>query len=90
MDTRAIERMIERLDAGAEPDAELRDLLAAVADSRGHRADADDLDRAVAFVHGYINQVPYMIKVAWTSALRSGTAAPRSRTAAVHSSRLGS
>lgn len=68
MDTHVIETMIARIDTGEEPDADLRDLLAAVADGRGLEAAPEDIDRAVRFVYGYIGQVPYMIKVAWTSA----------------------
>lgn len=68
MDTHVIETMIARIDTGEEPDADLRDLLAAVADGRGLEASPEDIDRAVRFVYGYIEQVPYMIKVAWTSA----------------------
>jgi uncharacterized membrane protein YkvA (DUF1232 family) len=72
MDTRFIEAMIENLDSGHEPDPELCDLLAAVADRQGGEAGEDDLHRAAAFVRGYIDQVPYMIKVASTSAANLG------------------
>lgn len=72
METRFIETMIERTGCGREPDPELHDLLAAVADRRGGEAGSEDLDRAAAFVAGYIGQVPYMIKVASTSAANVG------------------
>ena len=72
MDTRAIETMFERLGPGQEPDDELRDLLAAIADAHGREAGEEDLDRAERFVHGYIDQVPYMIKVASISAASVG------------------
>ena len=72
MDTRAIETMIDRLGPRQGPDTELRELLAAVADAHGREAGDEDLDRAERFVHGYIDQVPYMIKVASISASSVG------------------
>ena len=72
MDTKAIESMIGQLcaDAGAEP--ELRDVLAVVAERRGARPGSEDLERGVQFVIAYIEQVPYMMKVAWTAACNVG------------------
>ncbi|MBT8051281.1 MAG: hypothetical protein KJO70_08780 [Gammaproteobacteria bacterium] len=72
MDTRFIETMIEHLGSSHEPDPELYDLLASVADRQGAEAGPADLDRAAAFVLDYIGQVPYMIKVASTSAVNVG------------------
>jgi uncharacterized membrane protein YkvA (DUF1232 family) len=51
---------------------ELRDLLEAVAERHGLTAQVDDLDNGTRFVLGYIKQVPYMMKVAWTAASNVG------------------
>jgi len=68
MDTRPIERLIaEHCEvAGAHDD--LRELLAAVAEASGRVPDETDLDNGVRFVDGYVRQVPYICKVAWTAA----------------------
>jgi uncharacterized membrane protein YkvA (DUF1232 family) len=72
VDTKAIESMISELcaDAGAAP--ELRDVLAVVAERRGAEPGDEDLDQGVRFVIAYIEQVPYMMKVAWTAACNVG------------------
>jgi uncharacterized membrane protein YkvA (DUF1232 family) len=72
MDTKAIQAMIDASlqDAGSE--AEMRDFLAAVADRRGANAGSEALGRGARFVIGYIEQVPYMMKVAWTAACNVG------------------
>jgi len=72
VDTKAIETLIALhcADAGAEP--ELRDVLAVVAESRGAEPGDDDLAEGVRFVIAYIEQVPYMMKVAWTAACNVG------------------
>ena len=57
-------------DTGVEPD--LIDLLAAVAEREGIQADPEDLVQGSKFVFGYIEQVPYMMKVAWTAAVNVG------------------
>jgi hypothetical protein len=72
MDTDFIETMIKRLGDGAQPDPELLDLLAVVADQQGVDAGPDDLLGAARFVTAYIGLVPYMMKIAWTSASNVG------------------
>ena len=72
MDTRFIESMIERLGPRLHEDAQLQDLLAAVADSHGVEAGRAELARVARFVSAYIEQVPYMLKVALTSAANVG------------------
>lgn len=72
MDTSFIESMIERLGSSSHLEPELHDLLAVVAERQGVEAGPDELDRAARFVTGYIGQVPYMLKVAWTSASNVG------------------
>jgi len=72
MDTSAIEAMIADQCADAYAESELHDLLAAVAERSGKQAGTDDLQSGIRFVHGYVGQVPYMIKVAWTAASNVG------------------
>jgi hypothetical protein len=72
VDTSKIEIMIsEQCD---EPHclAELHDLLAVVAERQGISAQETDLDNGARFVLGYVKQVPYMMKVAWTAACNVG------------------
>jgi uncharacterized membrane protein YkvA (DUF1232 family) len=57
-------------DDGTEP--ELHDLLAVVAEREGVAATPEDLAQGARFVSAYIDQVPYMMKVAWTAALNVG------------------
>ncbi len=68
MDTSQIEAMIAKQCAEPHCETELLDLLAAVAENRGVKAQADALEHGIRFVLGYIKQVPYMMKVAWTAA----------------------
>ena len=72
MDTSLIESMITELcaDDGIEP--ELHDLLAVVADREGVTVGPEELEQGARFVRGYIEQVPYMIKIAWTAAATVG------------------
>ena len=72
MDTSLIESMITELcaETGAEP--ELHDLLAVVADREGVTVGPEELEQGARFVRSYIEQVPYMIKVAWTAASTVG------------------
>lgn len=72
MDTSHIESMIVDCCGDAQSDPELRDLLAAVAERLGVSAQENDLDQGSRFVLGYIRQVPYMMKVAWTAATHVG------------------
>lgn len=72
MDTQLIESMIAQHCDGIDPDAELHDLLAAVAERRGADPAAEDIAQAARFVVAYIQQVPYMMKVAWTAASSIG------------------
>jgi len=72
MDTRTIDSMIADHcgDHNAEP--ELLDLLAVVAEREGGAASEQDLRHGAHFVCGYIEHVPYMMKVAWTAAVNVG------------------
>ena len=64
--------MIAELCAGADTEPELHDLLAAVAEQRGVEPLPEDLAGGARFVLAYIDQVPYMMKVAWTAASNVG------------------
>lgn len=68
MDTSVIEGMIAELctETGTEP--ELHELLAVVAERGGVSAQPEDLELGARFIRSYIEQVPYMMKVAWTAA----------------------
>lgn len=72
MDTSQIESVIDNGCADAQSDPDLHDLLAAVADRAGVDARNEDLAQGAEFVIGYIRQVPYMMKVAWTAATNVG------------------
>ena len=72
MDTARIEALIAEHCAGDHCEDELRELLAAVAESADLRPNPRDLDRGAKFVKGYIEQVPYMIAVAATAATNVG------------------
>jgi uncharacterized membrane protein YkvA (DUF1232 family) len=72
VETSAIEAIIAVQNADSHAESELHDLLAVVAERSGKEASAEDLERATRFVCGYIDQVPYMIKVAWTAAINVG------------------
>jgi uncharacterized membrane protein YkvA (DUF1232 family) len=72
LNTKAIETMITELCAGSDTEPELHDLLAAVAGQHGVEPLPEDLARGARFVLGYIEQVPYMMKIAWTAAVNVG------------------
>ncbi len=64
--------MIAVLCADAATEPELRELLAVVAERQGVAADPEDLAQGARFVVAYIEQVPYMMKIAWTAATNVG------------------
>jgi len=64
--------MIAELCSDTSTEAELRDLLAVVAERQGVQADDEDLGRGARFITAYIEQVPYMMTVAWTAAHNVG------------------
>lgn len=72
MDTRLIEDMIAAQCSDPEPDPDLCELLAVVAERHDAVARAADIARAARFVMAYIGQVPYMLKVASTAATTVG------------------
>jgi len=68
VDTSTIESIIAECNAEHAANHELRDLLALVAERNGRVPDSQDLELATRFVCSYIDQAPYMMKVAWTAA----------------------
>ncbi len=79
MNTSAIEAVIAAEKANSHAESELGELLAVVAERCGKDAGAEDLARGVQFVFSYIEQVPYMMKVAWTAAVNVGLEAEMQR-----------
>jgi uncharacterized membrane protein YkvA (DUF1232 family) len=72
VDTSQIEAIITEQCDEPHGQTELLDLLAVVAERFGMSAQADDLANGARFILGYINQVPYMMKVASTAASNVG------------------
>ncbi len=72
MDTSTIDSMIADSCGDHHEEPELLELLAAVAEREGVDPQAEDLRNGVQFVQGYIQHVPYMMKVAWTAAVNVG------------------
>jgi hypothetical protein len=72
VETSNIEAMIADHCADAYVETELNDLLSVVADRSGRQAEPEDLERGARFVLGYVQQVPYMMKIAWTAASNVG------------------
>lgn len=58
---------------------ELHDLLAVIAERNGIEPEIEELERATRFVVAYIEQVPYMLKVARTAAGNVGLQAEMER-----------
>ncbi len=72
MDTTQIEAKIAKQCDEPHSQSELHDLLTVVAERHGMSAQADDLENGTRFILGYIKQVPYMMRVAWTAASNVG------------------
>ena len=72
MDTSQIESMISQMCSDQHAARDMHDLLAVVAERNHITPDEQELDRGAAFVIGYIEQVPYMLKVAMTAARTVG------------------
>jgi len=72
LDTKPIEHMIAAACADSDCGPELQDLLAVVAERQGVAAAPEDLELGARFVLAYVEQVPYMMKVAWTAASAVG------------------
>jgi uncharacterized membrane protein YkvA (DUF1232 family) len=72
METAQIKNMIAAQFADPHAATDLQELLSVVAEREGAKPDHEQLARGASFIHGYIEQVPYMLTVAWTSAKSVG------------------
>lgn len=72
METAQIKDMIAAQFADPHAVADLRELLAVVAEREGATPTDAELARGASFIYSYIEQVPYMLTIAWTSARNVG------------------
>lgn len=79
MDTAQIESMIAESCGAPDASDDISELLGVTADRQGREVSDEDLSRGVKFVCGYIELVPYMMKVAWTAASAVGLEGPMSK-----------
>ena len=72
MDTAQIQNIISRQFADPQSVLDLQKLLKVVADRQGAQPNAMDLAHGSSFIYNYMEQVPYLLTVAWTSARNVG------------------
>jgi uncharacterized membrane protein YkvA (DUF1232 family) len=72
METVQIKDMITAQFADPHAATDLQELLAVVAEREGAKPDHAQLARGASFIYSYIEQVPYMLTIAWTSAKSVG------------------
>lgn len=72
MEKAQIEQMIATQLADPHAVVDLQELLLVVAEREGANPNAAELARGASFVCNYIEQVPYLLTVAWTSARNVG------------------
>jgi len=72
MDTAQIQNIISKQFADPQSALDLRKLLSVVAERQGVQPGAIDLTHGSSFVCNYLEQVPYLLTVAWTSARNVG------------------
>ncbi len=72
MDTAQIQNIISRQFADPQSVLDLQKLLKVVADRQGAQPNAMDLAHGSSFIYNYLEQVPYLLTVAWTSARNVG------------------
>lgn len=72
METAQIQKMISDQFTDPASVTDLHELLKAVAERQGAQPDRLELSRGANFVCNYIEQVPYLLTVAWTSAKNVG------------------
>jgi len=75
METAQIQNMIAAQFADPHAVTDLRELLAVVADREGATPSDTELARGASFIYSYMEQVPYMLTVAQTSARAVGLVA---------------
>jgi len=72
MDTAQIQKIISRQFADPQTVHDLHRLLKAVASQHGAEPGARELAQGSSFICNYLEQVPYLLTVAWTSAKNVG------------------
>jgi len=72
MDTAQIQKIISDQFADPKSAGDLQRLLKAVAEQQGVQPNAVELAHGSSFVYNYLEQVPYLLTVAWTSARNVG------------------
>ena len=72
METAQIQKIITRQFADPQTAHDLRRLLMAVARQHGADPGAQELAQGSSFICNYLEQVPYLLTVAWTSAKNVG------------------
>ena len=72
METARIKKIIADQFADPHSVADLRQLLSVVAERHGAHPDELELAHGSSFIYNYIEQVPYLLTVAWTSARNVG------------------
>lgn len=72
MDTAQIRQIISRQFADPRSAPDLRELLIKVARRHGAQPNAVELAHGSSFIYNYLEQVPYLLTVAWTSARNVG------------------
>jgi hypothetical protein len=72
METAQIQKIISDQFADPRSAPDLRNLLKKVASRVGANPDNADLARGSSFIYSYLEQVPYLLTVAWTSARNVG------------------
>lgn len=72
METVQIQKIIENQFADARSAVDLRKLLTAVAERHGSHPGEMELAHGSSFIYNYIEQVPYMLTIGWTSARTVG------------------
>lgn len=72
METGQIKKIIDDQFADATSVTDLNELLTTVAERHGVQPEAIELARGSSFIYNYIEQVPYLLTVAWTSAKNVG------------------
>ena len=72
MDTAQIQKIISEQFADPQSAKDLQKLLKEVAERQGAQPDALELAHGSSFIYNYLEQVPYLLTVAWTSARNVG------------------
>ena len=72
MNTSQIQKIISRQFADPQSVVDLQKLLKTVAERQGANPDKAELAHGLSFVYNYLEQVPYLLTVAWTSARNVG------------------